>query len=220
MQIDPELIPKIAIFRHIDHENMDDVLRCMRASRESYEKGSFIRMAGDPADFIGIVLSGTVQVLHDGYEGRRTITSAFGPGAMFAEAFSCARAVELPVSIMAAEKCEVLTIKIDQILSVQKDECGFHHILMRNLLQILAQKNMLLNRKLSCVSCKTTAEKLMAFLNDQAQQQHTTAFTIPYDRQALADYLGVDRSAMSTELSKLQRQGVLETKGNWFKLSR
>lgn len=220
MTIAPELVSRIALFQHIDVNDIEDVLCCVHAASEQHKKGSFIRIAGDPADFIGIVLSGTVQVLLDGYDGRRNITSAFGPGALFAEAFSCAGVDELPVSIMAAENCEILTIKIDQILSVQKDECGFHHILMRNLLHILAQKNMLLNRKLSCVSHKTTAEKLMAFLNDQAQQHHSIEFTIPYDRQALADYLGVDRSAMSTELSKLQRQGMLETKGNRFRLCR
>lgn len=119
---------------------------------------------------------------------------------------------------MAAADCEILFLSVDHILSDQGDACGFHRIMLRNLLQIVAQKNILLNHKLSCVSHKTTAEKLMAFLHDQSRLHHAVEFTIPYDRQALADYLGVERSAMSAEIGKLQRQGLLQTKGSWFRL--
>ncbi len=218
MPIDPQLISQIPLFRHMDGSAVQAALHGLHAVEEHYSKGSFIRSAGDAADFIGIVLQGTVQILQEDYNGRRSITSAFGPGDMFAEAFSCAGAAELPVGIFAAADCTVLILKIDQLLSPQKEACGFHHLLMRNLLQLMAQKNMLLNRKLYHVSRRTTAEKLLSFLNDYARLQHANEFSIPYDRQALADYLGVDRSAMSAELSKLQKQGLLQTKGSHFKL--
>lgn len=218
MTIDPQLLSRVPLFCHMDSSAVPAALHCLHAAEEHYSKGSFIRSAGDAADFIGIVLQGAVQILQEDYDGRRSITSALGPGDMFAEAFSCAGAVELPVSILAAADCTVLILKVDQLLSPEKDACGFHHLLMRNLLQLMAQKNMLLNRKLRHVSRRTTAEKLLAFLNDYARLQHTSEFTIPYDRQALADYLGVERSAMSAELSKLQRQGILQTKGSHFKL--
>lgn len=124
------------------------------------------------------------------------------------------------MSILAAEDCACLFLDVHRLLAERGEGCGFHHVLIRNLLQLIARKNMLLNRKLSCVSQRTTAEKLMTFLNDQARAFRAAEFTIPYDRQALADYLGVDRSAMSAELSKLQKQGLLETKGSWFRLLR
>lgn len=212
------LLADLPLFEDIDAGDIPAMLNCLHAKKEYYSKDFFIRNEGDPADFIGIVLEGTVQVLQFDFGGNRTIISSFSEGAMFAEAISCAEVPELPFSIQATSDCVILCLNEKRILHPCDGDCAFHNRLIQNLLKIVARKNMLLNQKLRCISHKTTAEKLLHFLNDQAKQHRSCEFTIPYDRQALADYLGVERSAMAAEISKLQKQGILETKRNWFRL--
>ena len=137
---------------------------------------------------------------------------------MFAEAFACAGASELPVDILATGKAKILFLNRDMLFGECSKTCEFHSFLIQNLLKIVACKNMLLNQKLSYSSHKTTGEKIMAYLSDQAKLHHSSEFTIPFDRQGLADYLGVERSAMSAEISKLQKQGKLITRRSYFKL--
>jgi CRP-like cAMP-binding protein len=216
MEAYAELLAGRALFSGIEADQIPALLAGLHATKQAYQKGGCIRQEGDPANFIGIVLEGTVQIYQDDYSGKRNIIAGFGPGAMFAEAFACAGVSELPVSILAVTDCVVLFLRADRILSPAAGE--EEQRLLRNLLKIVAQKNALLNRKLRIVAHKTTAEKLMAFLNEQARLHHAAEFTIPYDRQALADYLGVERSAMSAEIGKLQKAGVLETHKSWFKL--
>ena len=212
------LLAGLPLFENIDPRNISSMLNCLRAQKGNFAKDAFIRNEGDPADFIGIVLEGTIQVLQYDFGGNRRIISSASQGEMFAEAISCAEVPALPFSIQAASDCVILFLNEKQILHSCDGGCAFHSRLIQNLLKIVARKNMQLNQKLRCISHKTTAEKLLHFLNDQAKQHHSCEFTIPYDRQALADYLGVERSAMAAEISKLQKQGILETKRNWFRL--
>ena len=212
------LLASLPLFENIDPQDIPAMLNCLRAKEDCFPKDSFIRNEGDPADFIGIVLVGTIQVLQYDFGGNRRIISSFSKGEMFAEAISCAEVPELPFSIQATSDCVILFLNEKQILHPCDGGCAFHNRLIQNLLKIVARKNMQLNQKLRCISHKTTAEKLLHFLDDQAKQHHSCEFIIPYDRQALADYLGVERSAMAAEISKLQKQGILETKRNWFRL--
>jgi CRP-like cAMP-binding protein len=213
-----ELLAGRALFDGIEAGHIPALLASLHAKKLPYPKGSCIRREGDPADFIGIVLEGTVQIYQDDYSGKRNIIAGFGPGAMFAEAFACAGVAELPVSVLAVTDCVILLLRADRLLAPAAGQEELRRQLIRNLLKIVAQKNTFLNQKLRIVSHKTTAEKLLAFLNEQARLHHAAAFTIPYDRQALADYLGVERSAMSAEIGKLKKAGVLETNKSWFKL--
>ncbi len=218
MKLNFEFIKKLPLFEAIPESDLPELFHCLGASVKEYPKDSFIRIEGDPVDFIGIVLEGTIQILSDDYNGKRSITAALSCGQVFAEAFACADVAALPISILAATPCSIMFLKKERVLPPCESACRFHNLLIHNLLRIVAAKNLLLSRKLSYISHKTTSEKLMAFLSDQAKQQHSMEFTIPYDRQALADYLGVERSALSTELNKLQRQGILKTRRNYFKL--
>ena len=212
------ILEKNALFEGIAPEKIPAVLKCLQARIKNYKKDEFICMEGDQAGFIGVVLAGQIQVFHDDYNGNRNLTASFGTGALFAEAFACAGVPIMPVSILSYTDSAILFIDAGQLLGHSSDDCGFHAQITANLLKIMARKNMLLNQKLGYISHKTTAGKLMAFLNDQAKFHQSSEFTIPYDRQGLADYLGVERSAMSAELGKLQKQGVLVTKKNYFKL--
>jgi CRP-like cAMP-binding protein len=216
------LLAGCALFDGIEADHIPALLNSLRAKKLACKKGACIRREGEPADFIGIVLEGTVQIYQDDYSGKRNIIAGFGPGTMFAEAFACAGVAELPVSVLAVTDCVILLLRADRLLEPAAGEEALRgqliQNLLRNLLKIVARKNVFLNQKLRIVAHKTTAEKLMAFLNEQARLHHAAEFTIPYDRQALADYLGVERSAMSAEIGKLKKAGVLETHKSRFKL--
>lgn len=213
-----DLLKSLSLFENINASDIPRMLNCLHATVRPYKKDSYIRYAGDTADFIGIVLEGHIQILIDNYDGRRNITATFGSGQMFAEAFACADITSLPADIFAVTDCAILFLNKNQILHQCENVCDFHSHLIQNLLKIVARKNLLLNQKLRILSHNTTREKIMAYLNEQARIHHSNEFTIPYNRQALADYLGVERSAMSAEISKLQKQGLLETNRSHFKL--
>ena len=213
-----DLLEGLPLFGGISRNDIPMILKRLKAVVSSYEKGEYIRSEGDTADFIGILLEGEIHVLQDDYYGNRNLNFSFRAGDLFAEAFACAGAMELPVDILAMSKVKILFLNRNQLFDECSKNCEFHSILICNLLKIVARKNMLLNQKLSYSSHKTTAEKVMAYLSDQAKMHHSSEFTIPFDRQGLADYLGVDRSALSAEIGKLQKQGRLITRKSYFKL--
>ena len=213
-----ELLETLALFDGNNRNDIPVILNRLKSTASSYEKGEYIRLEGDAADFIGIVLEGEIHVLQDDYYGNRNINFSFHAGDMFAEAFACAEAAELPVDILATSRAYILFLDRRMLFGECSKTCAFHSILIRNLLKIVAGKNMLLNQKLSYSSHKTTGEKIMAYLSDQAKLHHSSEFIIPFNRQELADYLGVERSAMSAEISRLQKQGRLITRRSYFKL--
>ena len=122
------------------------------------------------------------------------------------------------MDILSCDDTDIMFINSDKLFSSCRNGCEFHHTIIENLLNIVAKKNLMLNQKLQYISHKTTREKIMAYLNDQAKKQRSNEFTIPFDRQSLADYLGVERSAMSAEISKLVKQGIIETNRSSFKI--
>ena len=175
-------------------------------------------LEGEPAAFVGVVLSGKVQILRTDFYGNRSVLTVVSPGGLFAEAFACAGVETLPVSAMALESAGVLLLDCKRVLTSCPNACPFHKKLVQNLLRGIAQKNLILTQKIRCMSRKTTQEKLMEFLLEQAKQHGSAEFVIPYDRQALADYLGVERSAMSAEISKLKKAGRIDCSGSRFRV--
>lgn len=206
------------LFEGIERGDIPSVLRCLEGRIVDYSKGEMIFMEGDPAEFIAVVLSGEVQIVRDDYYGRRSIITQVQPGEMFAEAFSCAGLETLPVSAAALGTSSILFLSCDKILESCSSACSFHSRLVHNLLREVAGKNLELTRKIRYMSKRTTQEKLMEFLLDQVKRHGKREFVIAYDRQGLADYLGVERSAMSAELGKMRRAGLIESRGSWFKV--
>ena len=194
------------------------MLSCLGGNITGIAKGNPVFLEGDPAEFVGVVLSGKVQIVRDDYYGNRSVLTVVSPGGLFAEAFACADVETLPVSVIALQNSTVLLLDCKRVLTGCSNACPFHSRLVRNLLQGIAQKNLMLTTKIRCMSQKTTQEKLMEFLLEQAKQHDSAEFVIPYDRQALADYLGVERSAMSVELSKLKKVGLIDYRGSWFRV--
>ena len=206
------------LFDGITRQELGTMLACLDGNILEAAKGSPVFLEGEPARYVGVVLSGTVQVIRDDFYGNRSVLAAVPPGGIFGEAFACAGLETLPVSVVAPVPSTVLLLDCRRVLTGCSQACSFHIRLIRNLLQGIAQKNLMLTRKIRCMSPKTTREKLMTFLMDQAKQHAGAEFVIPFDRQALADYLGVERSAMSTELGKLRKAGLIECSGSRFRL--
>ena len=213
-----EVLKKCELFRQIDAVKLMVMLKCLGAQVRKAEKNQIIFQEGDTAKYVGIVLSGSVQVVRDDYYGNRSIVANIEPAQLFAESFSCANVEHLPISVVASSDSEIMLIDCKRILTICSNTCEFHHQLVTNLLRVVSAKNLMLNQKIEFTSKRTTREKLMAYLMFQAKKNGSSSFTIPYDRQELADYLGVERSAMSAELGKLRREGALEFKKNAFRL--
>lgn len=212
------LLQRNPLFHDIHPTDIPVMLNRLQATLKSYHKEEYIKFSGDPVDFIGLILLGKVHIVQDDYYGNRNITASITAGSLFAEAFACADTPCLPVDIVAAEDCTVMYLNSNILFHACDGGCQFHHILIKNLLGIVAGKNITLNQKLKYTSRKTTGEKLLAYLNDQAKLKKSNEFTISFNRQELADYLGVERSAMSAEIGKLVKLGVLETRRSYFKL--
>lgn len=197
------------LFMGIEETQIPALLDCLGAREIRVPRGAMILAEGDPADCVGVLLSGSAQVVREDYDGNRSILTHILPGELFAEAFACGGAQRMPVSVTAQEDSSALLIPARRILTTCTQDCGFHHRMIFNVMRILAMKNIQCNRKIEILSRRSTREKLMTYLRQQAKAASSRDFIIPYDRQALADYLGVDRSGLSSEISKLIREGVI-----------
>ena len=169
-------------------------------------------------DSIGIVLGGAVHVLREDFWGKRKIVARVEGGGLFGEAFACAGVEKLPISVIAAEDSEILFVNSVRIIKTCPTSCTFHIRLIKNLTLLLAEKNIALIQKLECLTQPNTREKLLSYLSGQARLAGKSAFSIPFNREELADYLSVERSAMSAELSKMRDDGLVLYQKNHFEL--
>ena len=213
-----EILSQCSLFTGITQEELNSMLTCLNGTIIRTPKGSPVFLEGDPATFVGVVLSGMVQILRTDFYGNRSVLTVVSPGGLFGEAFACAGVGTLPVSVIAQENTSVLLLDCKRVLTSCSNACPYHRNLAGNLLREIARKNLMLTQKIRCMSRKTTQEKLMEFLLDQAKQHGSAEFVIPYDRQTLADYLGVERSAMSAEISKLKKAGRIDCSGSRFRV--
>jgi len=206
------------LFGGIAPEQIHTLLTCLDAKEKAVQKDEFIFLAGEPALYVGLVVSGGVNVIQEDFWGSRIILTHVGPGGLFGEAFACAGVKKLPVSVTAAEASDILLIDCKKIVTVCASGCTFHTQIIANMLQILAGKNIMLTRKMEHLSKKTMREKLLSFLSAQAVNVKSREIVIPYNRQELADFLCVERSALSRELSQMKKDGLLTYKKNRFVL--
>ena len=206
------------LFEGIEESGLSATLACLGAYPRRCERGETILSEGEPVRHLGVVLSGAVQIVRMGYDGSRSILSKLGPADLFAEAFACAGLETMPVHVIAAEKAEVLLLPAERILHPCGHPCGHHHQMIYNLMRILATKNLAFHRKTEITAQRTTRGKLMTYLLLEAKRAGSRSFDVPFDRQELADYLGVDRSGLSAEIGRLRREGVLSCTRSHFTL--
>ena len=211
-----EILKNCPLFSGIEEESLLRMLSCLGAKVKIYDKRDTIMAEGDAARDIGIVLSGAAQLISTDYYGNRSIIGRIGESDIFAEAFACAEIDSLPVSAEAHERAEIMFIDCSHVLHTCHNNCGFHQRLIFNLMKSLAEKTLIYHQKIDVTSKRTTREKLMSYLATQAKLSGGSSFSIPFDRQELADYLEVDRSGLSAEISKLREEGVIECRKNHF----
>lgn len=211
-------LSKTALFRGATPQEVEGMLTCLNAERRHFSKGQMICRTGDVAASLGLVLSGSVLIENDDIWGNATVLDSVGPGHIFAEAYACAPGEPLMVNVVAAGPAEVLFLNMNRVLQVCPHACAHHNKLIRNLLSISAQKNLNLSRKIFHTSSKSIRGRLLSYLSYQAVRTGSRSFTIPFNRQQLADYLNVDRSALSNELSKMQKEGLLQVDKSHFHL--
>ncbi len=202
-------IDQLPLFQGIDRTELEKLMVCLSGKDRRYDKGQIIFMAGDIPKHLGVVLEGSVRVYREDLLGNRTILGEFGPGSLFGETFALARTKALPVSVAAAQQSHVLLMEGWRITGTCPQACSFHNRLIENMMAILAGKNLYLTEKMEVMAKRTTREKLLFYLSSQCQRSGSLSVTIPFNRQELADYLSVDRSAMSSELGKMQKEGLL-----------
>lgn len=206
------------LFDGINENDKDAMLRCLDIKEKSYEKGDTVFRRGGYLSSVGVVQNGSVHMVKDDFWGNRSILGEASPGQMFGEVYACMPGKKLEVDVIAAEKTDVLFLDMQRILTVCSSACEFHTRLIHNLLTILAEKNLMLTHKIEHMAQKNTRDKLLSYLSMEAEKSGSAEFRIPFNRQQLADYLSVDRSAMSRELSHMKEEGILEYQRNRFRL--
>jgi CRP-like cAMP-binding protein len=211
-------LQKSPMFQGMSDAELTETTKCLGARFKRYVKGKIIYHSQDFVREIGVVAEGRVHIVKDDAWGNKNIIAEIGCGEMFAEAFVCGGVGVLPVSVIAACDCEVMFVDLQRIITQCNNACVFHALLIRNIIGVLARKNIMLQDKMEHITKRTTREKLMSYLSEQARQRGTNSFEIAFDRQGLADYLSVERSALSAEMSRLKSEGVIDYRKSHFEI--
>ncbi len=214
--MDETFLANTLLFHGTSPQEAKQMLNCLGAFEKNYRKGEIILQAGSITENIGMLLSGGANIEIDDAWGNNTILSHVKPGQLFAETYACIPGEPLLVNVRASEKSTVLFLNAAKVMTTCSHSCMYHNQLIHNLLQISAQKNLALSRRSVHTSSKSIRGRLLSYLSEQAKLAGSYAFTIPFDRQQLADYLGVERSALSNELSKMQKDELITCHKNEF----
>ncbi len=206
------------IFYGMKEEELKELLTCFNARVRKFESGEMIIRQGDMISNIYLILSGTVNIEKDSYWGRRMIISHLGVNDNIALAFVASKTIESQIDAVVVEDAEVLILSYQKCTTMCQNACTKHRVLIGNLFEILSKENIELLQKIENVSQKTIRDKLLTYLSNEARKNKNNVFEIPFNRQDLADYLNIDRSAMSFELSKLQKEGLIKYEKNKFAL--
>lgn len=206
------------IFSGISEEETEKMLHCLEVRPETFQKDEYILRAGDRVEAFGLVITGKVLIIQEDFWGNRNILAAVGAGHCFAETFACSPGAVLNVSVMAQTNVQVLFLNVKRILTTCPSTCSHHNRMIRNLLSELAEKNLRLNEKITHLGQRSRRAKILSYLSAEAQRHGSAEFDIAFSRQQLADYLSVDRSGLSMELSRMQEEGLLEYRKNHFVL--
>jgi CRP-like cAMP-binding protein len=211
-------LKKSPLFQGVSEEELGSLVKCLGCTLKSYNKGETVYLAGDFVREIGIVAAGRVHIVKDDAWGNSNIIAEISVGEMFAEAVVCGGVGVLPVTVVAAVETEVCFMDFQRVISTCSSACVFHTLLIRNMIGVFARKNIMLAGKMEHITKRTTREKLLSYLSEQSRLRESKSFEIPFDRQELADYLSVERSALSAEMSRLKADGIINYRKNRFEL--
>jgi len=212
-----QILERSVLFTRIQPGNVEDLLSCLKARTSTFPKDYTIIDEGEYTDEMGIILSGSANIVRHDFWGNRTVVANLGVADSFAETIAC---TQLPseVVVITCEPTIVLFLNIHQVITTCRKGCVHHQSLIENMVKLLSQKNLELMKKMNHITKRSTREKLLSYLSEEAKKRKSRTFSIPFDRQQLADYLCVERSAMSSELSKMRSEGLLEYQKSTFTL--
>ena len=206
-----------ALFRAMTEEEIADCVSALSAQTRHYGKGSVILHAGDSTSRLGIVLSGSVTIESNDIWGNRTVLNHVDSGGCFAETYALLPGSVLLVDVVANEDCRILSLDVGGLLQMPA-ESAWHRKFVGNLLLVTSHKNLSLSGRSFHTAPKTIRGRILSYLNAVSLQKHSAAFDIPFDRQQPADYLNVERTALSKELGKMRADGLIRCRKNHFTL--
>lgn len=211
------ILKRTKIFAGVGYDEIVSMLSCIGARLKTYKKGEYVFRQGEHITDITVLVEGSLHIQNDDYWGNHSILGEIFAGEMFGEAYAYDSGAILN-DVLALEESTVIFFDVKRILTSCSNACRFHSIVVQNLFFAISEKNRKLVQKIGHMSKRTTREKLISYLSEQAKKQNSANFTIPFNRQQLADFLSVDRSAMSNELCKMRDEGLLEFEKNKFRL--
>lgn len=211
-----KIIRSSNLFEGITEDEAKAMLICLNVKIKKFSKDEFLLREGDFINSIGIIISGSVLIVQEDMWGNRNIVEKVTPAQTFATAFACANGSVSNVSVVADEEVQAMFIDVSKIMTVCSSNCSHHNKIIHNLIADLAKNNLNLNDKITHMGKRTTREKIMSYLSAQSNKAGSREFNIPYSRQQMADYLGVERSGLSLELSKMKREGLIDFNKNHF----
>ena len=214
--MDIHLLAGTMLFQGIREHEIEAMLTCFSAEERTYGKDAYIYRAGDVTGRLGVVMEGAVNIIKDDVWGNRKIIENIGGGQIFGETYACLKGEPLMVDVQASERSRILFMDVNRILTTCSSSCDFHNRLIRSLMYVLAGKNLMLTKKMDIITPKSLRERVMVYLSQESVKQGGRTVTVPFNRQQMADYLSVDRSALSAELSRMQRDGVISYEKNRF----
>lgn len=186
--------------------------------KKKYQKGEFLFYSGDTVPYIGLVLDGAVHIIQEDYWGNRNILSQIPAGFFFGEAFACLPESLATVDVVAASDTVIMQVHVDNVLHAGQVLTPAQARFMSNLLALMAEKNRLLTEKIRYLTQRSTRQKIVLYLSDLARKKGKATFSLPFNRQQMADFLSVDRSALSAELSKMKKEGLIDYRKDKFTL--
>ena len=212
------VLKRTKLFSGVGEDDIASLLSCLGARKKEYRKGEYILREGEHISDIFILVEGKIHIQKDDYWGNRSILSVISVGEMFGEAYSSPESGALLNDVVAVEDSSVIFFDVKRILTTCSSACRFHNMIVQNMFFAISDKNRKLVQKLGHMSGRTTRTKLISYLSEEAKRQGSSAFTVPFNRQQLADYLCVDRSAMSNELCKMRDEGMIKFEKSRFEL--
>ncbi len=213
-----QILKKTKLFSGVGEEDVSSMLSCLGARLKSYKKGEFVLRQGEHLSDIVVLVEGKLHIQKDDYWGNRSILGLIEVGEMFGEAYVSPESSSLLNDVVAVEDSTAIFFDVKRIITTCPSACRFHSMVVQNMFFAISEKNRKLVQKLGHMSKRTTREKLISYLSEEAGRQNSSSFSIPFNRQQLADFLSVDRSAMSNELCKMRDEGLLEFEKNRFRL--
>ncbi len=206
------------LFAGIGETEISAMLNCLQANLRTYKKGDYVFREGERLDKITVLVEGKLLIQKDDFWGNRSIVNVIRIGEMFGEAYIAPESGSILNDVIAEENSAVIFFDIHRILTTCPSACRFHSMIIENLFFAISEKNRKLVQKIGHISKRTTRAKLLSYLSEESKHHNSNHFTIPFNRQQLADFLSVDRSAMSNELSKMRDEGLILFDKNEFTL--